>query len=256
VAVGQVEFTGLTRREADRGLQLRAGLRGADAVVWVWRQRVSDDGHGPHHVQGVAIRVEDEVERSHLRRRWFNEEVRGLVGRSLLLLVTQAALLLLVSVFCANLSGLIPTGETPQEALKSSALGLGMLYAWPVVLLGLLWALRRPQLLPAAGLAVLAATTGRGLILMAAHLSGVWTTGLPLVGWAGCFLLDPFEWAFIVIGLRLSVRAWRLAGDAQYILPQDGPAMPTTRHGWSRAWLGLSGVFALALLGFLGVARH
>jgi tetratricopeptide (TPR) repeat protein len=258
VVVCRVEFTGRTARTADRGLQLRAGLRGADAVVWVWRQKGFDAGQGARHVSGVAIRVEDPAERQRLRRRWFAEEVRGLVRRMLLLLVSQAALLLLVGAFCAGASTLhAATGETPLQALRSSALALGLFYAWPLLLLVLLGVLRRPQLLPAAGLAVLAATTGRGLTVMAAHLLAVRTAGAALTGATSCFLVDPVDWAFVIIGLMLTVRAWRLAGDAPDMLPpEEGRAAPTARSAWARGLLALTAVFALALLGFTGTGRY
>jgi tetratricopeptide (TPR) repeat protein len=258
VVVGRVEFTGRTARASDRGLQLRAALRGADAVVRVWRHKCFDAGDGNRHVSGVAVRVEDTAERERLRRRWFADEVRGLVKRMLLLLVSQVALLLLVSAFCAGASSLhAATGETPLQALRSSALALGLFYAWPLLLLVLLSVLRRPQLLPAAGLAVLAATTGRGLTVMAAHLLAVRTAGGALTGATSCFLVDPVEWAFAILGLMLSVRAWRLAGDAPNMLPpEEGRAAPTARKAWARGLLALTAVFALALLGFTGTGRY
>jgi hypothetical protein len=47
VVVGQVEFTGCTSQTADRGLQLRAALRGADAVVGVGRHTTLNRSQRP-----------------------------------------------------------------------------------------------------------------------------------------------------------------------------------------------------------------
>jgi tetratricopeptide (TPR) repeat protein len=255
VVVGQVEFSARTPRTADRGLQLRAALLGADAVVWLWRQKGFDSGQGNRHVSGTAIRVEDAAERQQLRKRWFGDEVRSLANRMLLLLVIRVALLLLVGAFCAGASRLHEaTGEEPGEALKKSGLAFGLFFAWPLVLVVLLRLLRRPELLPAAGLALLAATTGRGLTVMAAHVLAV--RGAELTGPVWCLLLDPVDWAFILLGLALFARARRLASDAPDILPPGGTAVAPTRGAWSRALLGLSGVFALVLLGFAGTFRY
>jgi tetratricopeptide (TPR) repeat protein len=257
VVVGQVEFSARTPRTADRGLQLRAALLGADAVVWLWRQKGFDSGQGTRHVSGTAIRVEDAAERQQLRKRWFGDEVRSLANRMLLLLVIQVALLLLVSAFCAGASRFHEaTGEEPGEALKKSGLALGLFFAWPLVLLVLLRVLRRPELLPAVGLALLAATTGRGLTVMAAHALAVRAAGSAPASLMWCSLVDPVDWAFILLGLVLFVRARRLAGDAPDILPPGGTAVAPTRGAWSRALLGLSGVFALVLLGFAGTFRY
>jgi tetratricopeptide (TPR) repeat protein len=258
VDVGRVEFTGRTSRLADRGLQLRAALRGADAVLWVWRQKCPDTGEGTCYVSGKAVRVEDAAERQQLRQRWFAGEVRLIARRMLLLLVCQVALLLLVGVFCAGRSPFHEaTGETPLQALQTSALGLGMVDAWPLILVLLLWALPRPQLLPAVGLAVLAATTLRGLTAWVAHLLGVRSAGAALTGMAGCVLVDPFDWALILIGLALSVRAWRLAGEARQVLPRPaGGADSFAGKAWARGLLALTAVYALALGGVVGVSRY
>jgi tetratricopeptide (TPR) repeat protein len=257
VVVGQVEFTGRTSQTADRGLQLRAALRGADAVVGIGREKSTSGGQNHYHVSGIAIRVEDVAERLRLRRCWFADEVRSLVKRILLLLVCQVALLTLVNVFCAGETRFHEaTGETPLQALQSSARGLGLLFGWPLLLLLLLRVLRRPELLPALSLAILTVTTGRGLTVIAAHLLAVRAAGAAADDWMSRVIFDPVDWAFIIIGLVLSVRAWRLAGDAADILPWDGPAVPVTRRAWSRGLVALSGLFALAMLGFVGVARY
>jgi tetratricopeptide (TPR) repeat protein len=54
----------------------------------------------------------------------------------------------------------------------------------------------------------------------------------------------------------LCVRAWRLAGDARQILPQEVQADWTAHKAWARGLLAATAVYALALLGFVGVARY
>jgi tetratricopeptide (TPR) repeat protein len=257
VVLGRVEFTGPTQRAGDRGLQLHAGLRGADAVIELQRRTCPELGWGARNVSGLAVRVEDADARKRLRLRWYAEEVRGLVNRMLLLVVLQAALLFLAHVFCAGVSGLdVATGETRSEAVGSALLGLGLISVWPLVLVVLLWVLRWAELLRAAGLGVLVATTGRGLAIRVAHLLAIRAAGTTLAESKILLLVDPVDWALIIAGVVLCLRAWRLAGDARQILPEEVQAVPTARKAWSRGLLAVTGVYGLAFLGLVGTWRY
>jgi tetratricopeptide (TPR) repeat protein len=205
----------------------------------------------------LAVRVEDAAARRRLRLCWYAEEISSLFTRALLLLVIQALLHLLVAVAGARVSPLeVPTGETPSKVLTSAGLGLGLLYAWPVILLVLLRVLRWPQLLRLTGIAVLAATTGRGLAVWMAHLLAIQTTGAGLAASKLWILADPVDWAFLIAGAVVCLRAWRLAGDARQILPQDVQTVSRPRKVWSCGLLAATGVYAVGLLGFVGIARY
>src|SRR5262249_4681742 len=155
----------------------------ADAVVDVYRSKRNEGGRNLRHAQGLAVRVADAAVRRQLRERSYAEQVRARGRRMLLLLAIQATYILLIGTFCTGVPRLpAATGETPLQALASSAIALAMLYTWPLVLLVLLRVLRWPALLRIAGLAVLAVTTGRGLVLWTAHLGAVRASGVPLVG--------------------------------------------------------------------------
>src|SRR5262249_35695308 len=107
VVLGQVEFRDETRRKADRGLQLRAGIRGADAVIWVAHLKSPERAWSARQASGVAIRVDDAGARRRLRLGWYAEEICSLFNRALLLLAVQAVLLLLTTlVFSTRLSPL------------------------------------------------------------------------------------------------------------------------------------------------------
>src|SRR5262249_29463013 len=192
-----------------------------------------------------------------LRERSYAEQVQAQVRRMLLLLAIQAAFILLVGTFCTGVARFhAATGETPLQALASSAIALAALYTWPLMLLVFLRFLRWPALLPVAGLAVLVVTTGRGLILWTAHLGAVRAAGVGLSGRDFVMFLDPFDWAFIIIGAVVCVRAWRLAGDARFILPPEAQVVSGGRRGWAWGLLGLTAIYALGLLGFLGYSRY
>jgi tetratricopeptide (TPR) repeat protein len=256
VALGRVAFTDRTPRAADRGLQLRAGMRGADAVIELTRHKCPDLGVGGRHASGLAVRVQDDDARQRLRLRWYAEEVCGLVNRLALLLVLQAALLFVAGVFCAGLTRFHPaTGETLPEALVSAAWGLGLVFAWPLILLALLRVLRRPQLLRTVGVAALAATTGRTVVAWLAHLLAAGARGAAPGAGNLWVLVDPIDWAFVVAGVVLCVRAWRLSADARQILPQAVQAAWAAGKAWPRGLGAVTAVYALLILGFVGVSR-
>jgi tetratricopeptide (TPR) repeat protein len=255
--MGRVEFTAATAWLADRCIQLAAGQLGADAIVGLHRRRCPEEGPGARHVSGTAIRVEDAAVRQQLRRRWFNEAVSALAGRMLLLLIVQGILLLLAGVVCARISSFQPpTGETPVQALESMGIALALICAWPLILLALLWIVRWPPLLGSVGLAVLAATTGRGLAVVLAHLLAVQVMGADLEASKIWYFADPVDWTLIIIGLVLALRAWRLGRDAPHILPNPSRAVGTTPSVWRRGLLGVTAAYALALLGFVGFSRY
>jgi hypothetical protein len=257
VVLGEVAFAGESRWAADRGLQLRAGMLGADAVLGVRRQRCPEVGWGARQATGLAVRLDDADTRKRLRLRWYFEEVCALVNRLLLLVVLQAVALFLIAAFLpAGLGLQMATGETPSQGAVRAAWGLGILYAWPLVLLVLLRALRWPQLLRAAGLVVLAVTTGRMLTVWLAHFLAARNTGSGLAGGTLWIPLDPVNWAFVIAGIVLCVRAWRLARDARHILPPDVQAVPTGRKVWARGLLTVTALYALAFLALAGVARY
>jgi tetratricopeptide (TPR) repeat protein len=148
------------------------------------------------------------------------------------------------------------SGQAPAQALASAGQQLGLLFAWPLLLLILVWVLRWPPSLRAAGLAVLAATTGRGAAVWLAHLLAVVTTLTPASEGKLWILADPVDWAIVIFGVLLCARAWRLADDARQILPPEFQAATAARRAGSGLLLALSGVYALSLVGLIGYYRY
>jgi tetratricopeptide (TPR) repeat protein len=256
VELGRVEFTDRPGEAAERGLQLRAAMRGADAVLGLQRQRDPDQGWGGRQLSGLAVSVEDPVARQRLRRRWYAEEISRLVSRTVCLLAIQAVLLYLGGILGTGSPGLSEaTEEAPLQSLAASGLGLALVSAWPLVLLVLLWVLRWPQLLRPLALAILAATTARGLLVILVHLLAVRFAEAELSARGIWLLVDPVNWGLIVAGLVLSTRAWRLSRGARHILPPEAQAVPMARWICARTLLGATALYALTLLAFTGEAQ-
>jgi tetratricopeptide (TPR) repeat protein len=255
--LGEVVCTARTARFADRGLQLGAGMRGADAAFGVFRGKCNDAGSGNRHANGRAVRLADPAARGELRQRSYSEQVAALVRRMLLLLVVQAALLALPGLFCAGATRFHEaTGQTPLQALPDAGIGLALLYTWPLLLLLLLRILRWPTLLRTTGAALVAVTAGRGLMVRAGHLLAAQAVGAGLDAGSFWFLVDPVDWAFLLIGVRLGIRAWRLADDARFLLPPEAPAVSRARTATARALLGLTALYALGIAGLAGFYRY
>src|SRR5207249_5344133 len=140
--------------------------------------------------------------------------------------------------------------------IRSPAIVLGLFFAWQLVLLGVLRVLRWPGLLRLARLAGLAATSGRGLTVWAAHLAAVRAGGRGVAALDIAMLVDPVEWAFILIGLVLCVRAWHLADAARQILPTEAQVVSPPRRALVRVLFGLTAVYALVFLGFAAYSRY
>jgi tetratricopeptide (TPR) repeat protein len=69
-------------------------------------------------------------------------------------------------------------------------------------------------------------------------------------------MFDPVDWAVVIGGVVLFVRAWRLGADALQILPHEDQVFSTARTSWSRALIAATVLYALVLLGFAGTSRY
>jgi hypothetical protein len=257
VVLGRLEFTGPTGWVADRALQLRAAMWGADAVIDVYRRRCPELGWGARQVSGVAIQVEDPDDRKRMQLKFYSEEVLAQVKRMALLVVSQAALLFLSVVFCTGKTSLqVPTGEKLSEALESACWGVAIISGWPMLLLVLLGTLRWPGLLRPTALAVLAITAGRVIMIRFAHLQAMHTAGADFDKSGLAVLFDPVDWAFAIIGIVSFLQVNRLAGDARYLLPPEMKAVPAGRAVATRGVFAATLLGAVVFLGFVAVSRY
>jgi hypothetical protein len=90
---------------------------------------------------------------------------------------------------------------------------------------------------------------------MLAHLLALLHAG-PAGGKMMAIFFDPVDWAWIVLGVLLCVRAWRLADEARGVLPPElsAPSRPR-RIGARIAWVGTV-LFAGTLVAWLGYGRY
>ncbi len=257
VGLGRVKFLHGSGETADQGVQLRAGILGADAVIDLRRKKCPEIGSAARQVSGLAVRVEDEDDRKRLRGQWYAEEVAALTTRMLLLVGAIALIQFLVyGLLTGKSKFIVATGESREESMLSAGLATLVVYAWPLVAVALLRVLRWRELLRVAGFAVLIATTIRGLTAMSAYLLATVNSGFASEKRRVFVLLDPFEWAFIIIGGVLCARAWRLAGRANQILPDEARVAPLPRKVWSRGLLATTGIYSLLCLGFVAVSGY
>jgi tetratricopeptide (TPR) repeat protein len=68
--------------------------------------------------------------------------------------------------------------------------------------------------------------------------------------------LDFIDWAFLIAGVVLCRRAWRLARESRQILPPDGQSTSSGATVWSRGSLAIAGVYTLVLFGLVMVERY
>ena len=232
-------------------------MLGADAIIGLNRRKCPEVGWGARQITGQAVRVADPDAQKRLRWKWYAEEVSALTVAMLLLVVIEASLYFLISVFLSGKSPLVSaTGETVSESIASTGLAFALLYSWPVILVLLLRVFPWQGLVLPAGLAVLAVTTGRGLAMMAAHILVLSTTQTSQAKSWIWLVMDPVDWTFIIIGAVLFVRALRLSREASAILPEEAQIVSAPRKLWLRGLLAATGVYALVCLGWVGVSRY
>jgi hypothetical protein len=255
--LGRVAFLHYSPDTSDQGIQLRAGILGANAIIDFKRKKCRQAGWGARQVSGMAVRVTDADDLLRLRWKWYAEEVSGLTRAMLWLVLIQVALQFVALVLLPGKTSLLSgTGETLEQSIASTGLSLTLWYAWPLVMIALLRLLYWKELLRPTGIAVLAVTTIRGLAVVAAHLLVVYTEGTAFAANKIWLALDPVDWVFIIMGAVMCVKAWRLARKACEILPEEAQMVSAPRRLWSRGLLASSAVFALFCLVAAGMARY
>jgi tRNA A-37 threonylcarbamoyl transferase component Bud32 len=253
--LGVVESEEGKPRRAEVGLQIRAAMMGADAVIDVQEERLPGLGRTLHRRSGLAIRAVDSAGRCELRSRWFATQVSRLTSWMLMLVGLSIIGTILASVLFAPLDLAVGNPLSPGESIwQRIGLVLGviaLIHSWPflVVLLArwLLW----PSLLRPAALAVLAlgARPIAGLLgwLAAGLATGRWMGGATFC----CTLLDPINLGLLLFAWFLARTAWQAAWQFSRLAPDAGQAIPLTRRVTARLTLATSVLFAGLLGTFL-----
>jgi tetratricopeptide (TPR) repeat protein len=251
--LGRVRFTDTSKRRADRGLQLRAALLGADAVFDVQRRRVPGEGPGARDVCGLAVRVEDGADRQQLREQWYSQDLSRLFWTMLAVIFCQFVVFSVVLFFLPGAAG-FPSTDTPLQRLLELLLGGAEFYLWPLLMLILLRVLKWPGLLQVAALAFVTITTLRALVVFIVHLCAMPMESPNQLTPARWVLFDPFDWFLVIFGMVLTVRVLRLRADSAFIL--RGSNLMKAHPVLPRVMLGVTGLYAIAALGFVGYARY
>jgi tetratricopeptide (TPR) repeat protein/tRNA A-37 threonylcarbamoyl transferase component Bud32 len=279
--LGPVEFHDAKPRRAEVGLQVRAAMMGADAVVDVQEERLPQLAQTVHRRTGMAIQAVDTAGRRELRSRWFATQVSQL-SRWMLTLVGVSFILRLVAglvnIWTISLSSMdgnimpLPTGETIRGQITAFTLQtvpgqiaaitlfVALIHSWPLAVAwltrGLLW----PQLLRPAALAFLALGTWplAGLLgwLVAGVMHGRWG-GATVVFLS---LVDPLN-LVILLGILLFVcflsrRAWRAYGEFRKLAPDAEQDIPSSRRVGGHLALATSVLYLLLLGGLVAWAHY
>jgi serine/threonine-protein kinase len=260
-SLGGVEFQDVSRRRAEVGLQVRAALMGADAVVDVQEERLPRPGRTIHRRSGMAIRAVDTAGRWELHSRWFATQVSQL-GFWMLMLVgisfVCTSLGSLLYNFLPSLVGIgspLQPGETVWHRLGVVALTVVAIHVWPFAITLLVRCLLWPQFVRPAALAVLALGAKPFTCLL-----GWLTAGLVAGRWGGMALavtlLDPVNLGLLVFAWFLARKAWRADHDYRRLAPEAGQQIPWGRRVSGSGGLALSVVFALVLWGWLAWGNY
>ena len=101
--LGTVEAKADKRRTAEAGLQVRAAMMGADAVVDLQEEFLPDFRRTVRRLTGTAVRAVDAEGRFEFRSRWYAERVAQVSGWALVLLLISLPLMILSSIIMVAL---------------------------------------------------------------------------------------------------------------------------------------------------------
>jgi serine/threonine-protein kinase len=244
-SLGVVEYQDRKRRMARAGLQVRAALIGADAVIRIEEERLPELNRTVHRARGTAVRAVDADGRRELLGRWFTDAM----GRFSLLLFPFLAL------FLFNYIVLPQTITVPavRPSLRQAAASALLILSWPFALAALLRWLRWPQLVRATSLTFLglAIVVSPPFVLLAQLLALAITGNWPGAAWTA-LLLDPTGWLVSLVLAYAALRAWRMHREYRRLAgPGSGPE-PTGRRLTETGTLVVSALFCLTWL-VLGV---
>ncbi len=257
--LGPVEARGRKSWSIRAGLQIRAAMIGADAVVDVREERLSGFIRTERRVAGMALKAVDGDGRAELKLRWFDGEAKRL--GAWLALLTGFMAFYGVTVFLVTLFQQWLPGTATYSSVEATA---GTLYldpgtysllvnVWPFLGVLGLWITRWPQMARPAALASfglgLRSLLGLALIaispivqIMAAirsagGLGGLLSSPASLwmlvtnLGLIGLVMAIGFAVSFGYIYLTMSLgrRAWRAEAELRASAPESPARAPAHR---------------------------
>ena len=92
--LGQLEATSRTWSQARIEVQLSGAVLGADAVVDVHEERITDFRGSNRRISGTAIRAVDQVGRQRLKSRWFADQILSLTKFMFIIMLISIAYML------------------------------------------------------------------------------------------------------------------------------------------------------------------
>jgi serine/threonine protein kinase len=260
--LGTVEATGRNRWRAEAGLQIRAAILGADAVLDVQEERLMSFRETHHRLVGTAVRSVDAEGRAELRSRWFGQQVVRISGWMLLLLsfswVYDALYACLLTLLIQGIA-LQQVGRTPTVQLVLTVVGVvTLLHAGPVAVVGLLRWLRWPQLVRPTGLLVFVFGSRKLAVVVGFLLGALSFIGTPLYQAARIHYVDPVSFLVFTVELALFLfawslcrRAWQVEKEYRRLVPDAERRPPPSR----RAVVSIT-LIAVILLGASLIGLH
>jgi serine/threonine protein kinase len=257
--LGPVEATAAKAGLGRMGLQVRAGLMGADAVVEVESERLPSYRQTLWRASGTALRAVDEDGRRELRTRWFVAEAVRL-GAWMLGLTAVTVVLAYLHVVWLLFDGPPEDGSLPGShpnplVVLLSGAGLVLLnHLGPAILVVAFRMLQWPQL--ARPTAVAVGALGGGVLALAGGAAlAVAVTG----NWGGLLgrFAPPFPSMYVlclfpipVLAFALARRTWLVERRFREMVPLERRQPTANRRVLAGLFAALAGVSTAWLIGF------
>jgi hypothetical protein len=260
--LGPLETHAATRRIAEAGLQTRAAIIGADAVLDIQEEILLEYHRTVRRLSGTSVRAVDADGRFEFRSRWYADRVARIGSWAVVLILVSFGAHLLgsalrIAVDSVPLVAQVASSADPSPYARFFALTLTFaimfitaIHAWPCMLVILVRSLRWPQLLRPLAITIVAMVS-QPLLSIAGQLLGVLVSGRWLsMAYGSLFLLDPINWTMLLFGLFMGRAAWRVAGEYRRLMPEGIRRVPWRRVLGGRLSWAATGVYATLLVGF------
>jgi serine/threonine-protein kinase len=254
--LGPLEVKAVSWRIARDGLQVRAAMIGADAVIDLQKESLPGFQLTVRRLSGTAVRAVDEDGRIEFQSRWYAQRLSRICSLAAIYLAIRFLGYCQGTFLGIQLEtthrGIVDGAESfhlTAEHLSQAATFLAASHAIPLGLVCLAWILRWPQLVRpmAVSIAALALSPVYQLI-------GISAGALGAGGWSGAayelaWQLNPISLALLLFGCFLARTAWRAHRDFRSLVAPERRRSPVLR-----IWLGalawaVAVVFAATLAG-------
>jgi hypothetical protein len=261
--LGTAEAKAAKRRTAEAGLQIRAAMMGADAVVDLQEEFLPGFHQTIRRLTGTAVRAVDTESRFEFRSHWYANRIAWVSTWAFVLLLISLALGVFTSIVSSAfdegrllmMTSAAPVTPPSPAAVASNvfmralrvALIVSAIHLWPIGLVALVRGLLWPQFVRPLALTLVAFALRPVYLVIGLVAGAMWSHGWSGLMYHSLYLLDPVNLSMLVFGLLVGRAAWRADREFRQLVPAAARKAPLRRALGGGLSLAASVTYAVAL---------